>query len=63
MEKDKYDQAKYLREKIDHFTVKMNQIQAIKPRKDDDEFNMLMGLAFDGCEFAVKTFEQKFKEL
>lgn len=63
MEKDKYEQAKYLREKIDHFTVKMNQIQAMKHREDDQDFNVLRHLAFDGCEFAVKTFEQKFKEL
>lgn len=63
MDKETYKKAKELREQISHFDVKQTQIKLIKERELDDDFNMLRQLAFDGCEFAIKTLEKEFQKL
>lgn len=63
MDKETYKKAKELRDQISHFEVKQTQIRLIKERALDDDFNMLRQLAFDGCEFAIKTLEKQFENL
>lgn len=63
MKKEDYEKAKELRDTIQHFEVKKRQISSTKERENDEDFNMLRQLAFDGCVFAIRTLENKFEEL
>jgi len=60
---DNYKTAKLIREQIQHFKIKQTQIRQMKERIDDEDFNNLRRLAFDGCEFAINTLEKKFEKL
>lgn len=60
---EQYKQAKYLREQIQHFETKKHQIKSTKNRDNDEDFNMLRQLAFDGCEFARASLEKQFENL
>ena len=63
MTKENYQIAKSLREKISHFEVKLTQIRLMKEREDDEDFNTLRQLAFDGCDFVRSTLEKEFEKL
>lgn len=63
MTKENFKIAKTLREQIQHFEVKQTQIRSMKEREGDEDFNTLRQLAFDGCEFAIRTLENEFKAL
>jgi hypothetical protein len=58
-----FNTAKDLRARIDHFSVKLSQVKRMRNRDDDKEFQTLKELAYDGCEYAMNTLEEKFKNL
>lgn len=63
MEKDKFDQAKYIREKIDHLNVKKTQLEAMKSRDNDEDFTIVRQLAHDSICYSINRLEQDFKDL
>lgn len=63
MEKETFKTAQIIREKIQHFEVKKLQIKNMQERNNDEDFNTLRQLAFDGCQFAITTLENEFERL
>jgi hypothetical protein len=58
-----FNTAKDLRTRIDHFSVKLSQIKRMKNREEDEDFQILKELAWNGCEFAMNSLEAQFKNL
>ena len=63
MEKDKFEKAKMIRDKIDHMSVKKNQIEKMRERENDTEFNLARQLAHDGICYVIQHMESDFKAL
>jgi hypothetical protein len=63
MEIQKFNQAKYLREQIDHLQVKKLQIENMKKREDDKEFELARQLAHDGICYSLKRLNEDFTAL
>lgn len=63
MEIERFEQAKRIREKIDHMNVKKLQLEKMKHRKDDEEFNIARELAYDGVCYVIEHMENDFKNL
>ena len=63
MKKETFDQAKFLREKISHLRVKQLQLEQMKERKDDTEFNLARELASDSIHYVMTRLENDFNSL
>ncbi len=63
MKIETYEQAQYIRESINHMKIKKSQIEKMKKRENDDEFNLAREIAFDSIHYAVRRLENDFKNL
>lgn len=63
MDKQTFERAKYIQEKIQHIEVKLTQIRLMKERRDDEDFNILRALAYDGLTNIKEDLYDKFKSL
>lgn len=63
MEIEVFKKAKLLREKIDHMHVKRIQLEKMKSRENDDDFNVARELAHDAIFYAIGRLEEDFKSL
>lgn len=63
MEIETFKLAKFIREKIDHLSVKKLQFEKMKKRDGDEEFNLARELAHDSICYAITRLEKDFKEL
>lgn len=63
MNKQQFNQAKYIREKIDHMNIKKLQLDKMKKREKDEEFNLARQLAHDAICYTVSRLEEDFNAL
>jgi hypothetical protein len=63
MKIETYNRAKQLQESIRHFESRILQIEKLRKRDKDEDFNMLRELAHESCRFALNTLEKQFESL
>lgn len=63
MDIETYNQAKHLREKIQHIDVKIFQVEKIRKRDKDDDFNMCRELAHTSMLAMKEILEKDFTDL
>lgn len=63
MDIETYNQAKTLREKIQHIDVKIFQVEKIRKRDQDDDFNMCRDFAHTSMLCVKEILEKDFKNL
>ena len=63
MKKEIFEQAKFLQDKISQLRTKKLQIEQMKERKDDEEFNLARELAYDSICYAISRLEGDFNAL
>lgn len=63
MDMNTYKQAKYIREKIDHMRVKLIQINKMRKRDEDEDFNIVRELAHDSITYTISRLEEDFNNL
>ena len=63
MKKETFEQAKFIQEKISHLRTKKLQIEHMKERKDDEDFNLARQLAHDSICYAIARLEADFNSL
>lgn len=63
MEKQTYDRARHIQDQIEHISAKMAQVQKMRKRNNDEDFNTCRSLAYDSLNLAKTRLEKDFKEL
>lgn len=63
MDMNTYKQAKYIRERIDQMRVKLNQINKMRKRDEDEDFNIVRELAHDSIIYIISRLEEDFNNL
>lgn len=63
MKQEIFEQAKFLQEKISHLRTKKLQIEHMKERDNDDDFNLARQLAHDSICYAIGRLEADFNAL
>ncbi len=58
-----YNQAKFLQDKLTHLSIKKLQVEKMRKRTDDEEFNNLRELAHDAICYAISKLERDFNNL
>jgi hypothetical protein len=58
-----FEKAKRLRGSIQEFENKIRQIEKMRKREKDEDFNILRQIAFDACQFASNSLEKEFESL
>jgi len=61
MKAEDYDKAKIIRETIQHMEIKKLQIESMKKRDSDDDFNTLRDLAHSAILYTIERMEEDFK--
>ncbi|TAG31913.1 MAG: hypothetical protein EAZ35_02355 [Sphingobacteriia bacterium] len=60
---NEFNTAKNIDEKIRHMKVKKYQLEAMKKREHDEEFNLARQLAHDSLCYSISRLEQDFLNL
>jgi len=63
MKVEDFERAKILRSYIAELEVKQTRVRRMKKRDNDDEFNELRDLAYEGLAFVIRTHESDFSKI
>lgn len=63
MDMNKYEQAKYIRERIGQMRIKLTQLSKMKKRNDDEDFNIAKILAYESISEIISILEKDFNNL
>lgn len=63
MKQETFERAKFLQEQISHLSTKKLQLERMKERDKDDDFNLARQLAHDSICYAIGRLEADFNAL
>lgn len=63
MKLEDYERARLIREQIINLNNKKGQIEKIRAREEDEDFNLIRGFAHDFVCYSIKRLEDDFSQI